>query len=93
MADFKIVAPVPFEVEGATGTVYRLPRLDDLSAAQVAAMGEFAEVEETVERTEAIKRFVLLLCPELESEPLSDMGYTRLFTQLAAESGIELGES
>ena len=97
MADFKIVAPVPFEVEGADGTVYQLPRLSDLSAEQVGAMGELSkfdgDADGTAERTEAIKRFVLVLCPALADEPLTDMGYTRLFAQLAAESGIKLGES
>ena len=101
MADFKIVVPVPFEVEGATGTVYQLPLLDDLSSEQIAAMGELSKVEQayeddierTVERTNAIKRFMLVLCPALADEPLSDMAFTNMFNALCAKSGVELGES
>lgn len=93
MADFTIVAPVPFEVEGASGVTYQLPRLKDLSAEQMASMGDVSDSEGVVERTKAIRAFLCSLCPGLADEPLTDMACMQLFTALAEGSGIELGES
>lgn len=93
MADFTIVRPVPFVVEGADGATYELPRLKDLSAEQVAAMGSVSEADGMAERAVAVRTFVNFLCPALADEPLTDMGYMQLFTALAEGSGIELGES
>lgn len=94
MADFTIVKPVPFVVEGVDGKSYELPRLKDLSAAQVAAMGEVSEAEgkEMTERIAAVRGFVLMLCPDLADEPMTDMAYLQLFTALAEGSGISVGE-
>ena len=93
MADFTIVRPVPFVVEGADGATYELPRLKDLSAEQVAAMGSVSEADGMAERAVAVRTFVNFRCPALADEPLTDMGYMQLFTALAEGSGIELGES
>lgn len=92
MADFTIVAPEPFVIEGTKGT-YELPRLNDLSAEQVAGLAVVGEAESEAARCEAVRDFVLLLCPQLADEPIPDMGYTRLFNALAEGSGIEVGES
>lgn len=94
MADFTIVKPVPFVVEGADGATYELPRLKDLSAEQVAAMGEVSEAEgkEMTERIDAVRGFVLTLCPDIAGEPMTDMAYLQLFTALAEGSGISVGE-
>lgn len=93
MADFKIVAPEPFEVEGVNGDVYSLPRIKDLSSEQVAAMGNVQDAKGVSEQVAAQKAFILSLCPELANEPLADMGYVYLFKALAEGSDIAVGES
>lgn len=93
MADFTIVKPEPFVIQGVDGALYELPRLKDLSAKQVADLGNVPETEDTVERCNAVKSFILSLCPELDGEPLTDMGYLQLFNALAEGSGIGMGES
>ena len=92
MADFKIVKPEPFIVEGIDGDTYELPRIKDLSAEQVAAMGDISEAEKPAERVSAVKAFILMLCPGLGGEPLTDMGYLSLFSALADGSDVTLGE-
>lgn len=91
MADFTIERPVPFTVEGVDGDVYELPRLKNLDADQVEIVGDMAGLKQA-DRIRAIRKFLLALCPELEGEPLSDMGYMGLFNALAEGSGILLGE-
>lgn len=94
MADFTIVKPVPFVVDGVDGKSYELPRLSDLSAEQVAALGSVSDADEKdmPERVKAVRGFVLVLCPELADEPLTDMAYLQLFNALAEGSGISVGE-
>lgn len=92
MADFIILAPEPFTVEGTNGTIYELPRIKDLSAEQVAAMGKINEAKGESAQLVATREFVLGLCPELADEPLSDVGYSLLFRDLAKGSGISVGE-
>lgn len=93
MADFTIAAPVPFVVEGAGGKTYELPRFADLTAEQVDGMADVSEADGMVAQVKAMRDFVLSLCPDLADEPLTDMGYMRLFQALAEGSGIEVGES
>jgi len=93
MADFTIEKPVPFTVEGTDGAVYELPRLRDLSADQVEAMAPASKAEELSDKVRAVKQFLLMLCPELEDEPLTDMGYMELFNALGAGSDVSMGES
>ena len=93
MADFTIVRPEPFVVEGVNGDTYELPRVKDMSAAQVAAMAPLADATETEERIEAVRAFILALCPALADEPLTDMGYASLFGALAEGSDVSMGES
>ena len=93
MADFTIVAPEPFTVEGTDGTVYELPRIRDLSAEQVAELGKVNGARGEAAQLRAIRDFVLSLCPDLAREPLSDVGYSMLFRDLAEGSGITVGES
>ena len=93
MADFTIEKPVPFTVEGADGAVYELPRLRDLSVDQVEAMAPASKAEELSDKVRAVKAFILVLCPELENEPLTDMGYMELFNALGEESDVTTGES
>ena len=93
MADFTVVAPVPFTVEGTNGTIYELPRIKDLSAEQVAAMGAIANAKGEAAQLRAMREFVLSLCPALSDEPISDVGYSMLFKDLVKGSGISLGES
>lgn len=92
MADFTIVAPKPFTIDGADGATYELPRLMDLSAEQVAALAEVAEAEDTAGRCKAVRGFILYLCPELDAEPMTDMMYLQLFQALSEGSGITVGE-
>lgn len=92
MADYVILPPEPFVVEGVNGT-YELPRLRDLSAEQMALMGDMGKAEGMVEQVAAARQALLALCPGLEAEPLTDMGCMQLFTALAEGSGIALGES
>lgn len=92
MADFTILTPEPFTVEGTNGTIYELPRIKDLSAEQVAAMGKINEAKGESAQLVATREFVLGLCPELADEPLSDVGYSLLFRDLAKGSGISVGE-
>ena len=93
MADFTIKKPVPFVVEGVKGAKYELPRLSDLSVEQVEAMAPASKAEELPDKVREVKAFLLTLCPELEKEPLTDMGYMNLFTSLGAGSDISVGES
>ena len=93
MADFTIERPVPFTVEGVDGTVYELPRLRDLSADQVEAMAPASKAKELPDKVREVKAFLLVLCPELENEPLTDMGYMELFNSLGAGSDLSVGES
>lgn len=93
MADFIIKKPVPFVVEGVKGKKYELPRLRDLSADQVEAMAPASKAEELPDKVREVKAFLLTICPELENEPLTDMGYMELFNALGAGSDISMGES
>lgn len=93
MADFTIEKPVPFVVDGASGKQYELPRLRDLSVEQVEAMAPASKATELADKVRAVKEFMLMLCPELEEEPLTDMGYMSLFNALGAGSDISVGES
>ena len=93
MADFTITKPVPFIVEGVDGTEYELPRLSDISVEQVEAMAPASKAKELPDKVRAVKAFVLTLCPELENEPITDMGYMSLFNALGAGSDISVGES
>ena len=90
MADFTIEKPVPFIVEGVNG-VYELPRLRNLDADQIENMADFSNLD-LADKLRAVRKFLLGLCPELEDEPLSDMGYMGLFNALAEGSGITMGE-
>ena len=36
---------------------------------------------------------MLVLCPELANEPLTDMGYMSLFNALGEEGDVSVGES
>ncbi len=93
MADFTIVAPEPFVIDGTKGT-YELPRLKDLSAEQIAALADVEEAgEEIAPRCKAVREFLLFLCPGLADEPLTDTGYVSLFNALGEGSGISVGES
>jgi hypothetical protein len=93
MADFTIVAPEPFVVEGADGATYELPRLKDLNAQQVVELGAVTDdTDDMKQRIEAVRGFILSLCPDIADEPITDMGYMQLFTALAEGSGITLGE-
>ena len=92
MADFTIVAPEPFVVEGADGETYELPRLKDLSAQQVVELGAVTDADGMEQRIDAVRGFILSLCPDIADEPITDMGYMQLFTALAEGSGITLGE-
>lgn len=91
MADFTIEKPVPFTVEGVNGT-YELPRLRNLNADQIEGMSDITDLA-FPDKLRTVRKFVLGLCPELENEPLSDMGYMNLFNALAEGSGITMGES
>ena len=93
MADFTIRKPVPFVVEGAGGKEYVLPRLRDLSAEQVEAMAPASKAKELPDKVREVKAFLLTLCPELDGEPLTDMGFMELFNALGAESDVSVGES
>lgn len=93
MADFTIVAPVPFTVEGTGGAIYELPLVRDMSADQIAGMGRISEAEGEVAKVKAVRAFIQSLCPAIAEEPLSDMGYANLFKALAEGSGISVGES
>ena len=93
MADFVIVKPDPFVVEGIDGTTYELPRLKDISAEQLAELGRIDEAGSQAAKIKAIREFIQLLCPAIADEPLADMGYINLFKALAEGSGIALGES
>ena len=93
MADFKIVKPEPFIVEGIDGDTYELPRIKDLSAEQVAAMGDVSDAKGAAAQIAAQKAFILSLCPELANEPLADMGFVYLFKALAEGSDLSMGES
>lgn len=90
MADFTIEKPVPFTVEGVNGT-YELPRLRNLNADQIEGMVDLTTLA-LPDKLRAVRKFLLGLCPELEGEPLSDMGYMSLFNALAEGSGITMGE-
>lgn len=91
MADFTIEKPVPFTVEGAEGDTYELPKLRNLDADQLENLSDLQDLA-LPDKLRAIRRFLLALCPELENEPLSDMGYMALFNALAEGSGITMGE-
>ncbi len=93
MADFTIVAPVPFTVEGTDGTIYELPRVKDMGAEQIGEMGKIGEADGEVDKVRATRAFIQSLCPDIASEPLTDMGYLNLFKALAEGSGISVGES
>lgn len=92
MADFTIEKPVPFTVEGVNGDKYELPLLRNLNADQIEGMADISTME-LPDKLRAVRKFILKLCPQLESEPLSDMGYMGLFNALAEGSGITMGES
>lgn len=91
MADFTIEKPVPFVVEGVKGT-YELPRMRNLNADQIEGMADISKLD-LPDKLRTVRKFLLGLCPELEEEPLSDMGYMGLFNALAEGSGITMGES
>ena len=91
MADFTIEKPVPFTVEGVNGT-YELPRMRNLNADQIEGMADLTKLA-LPDKLRAVRKFLVGLCPELEDEPLSDMGYMSLFNALAEGSGITMGES
>ena len=91
MADFTIEKPVPFVIDGMNGS-YEIPRLRNLNAEHVEGMPNFTKLE-LPDKLRAVRKFILGLCPELENEPLSDMGYMELFNALAEGSGITMGES
>ena len=91
MADFTIEKPVPFTVEGVNGDIYELPLLRNLDADQIEGMADIAKLA-LADKLRAVRKFLVGLCPELEDEPLSDMGYMSLFNALAEGSGIAMGE-
>ncbi len=93
MADFTIEKPVPFVVAGVDGKEYELPRFNSLSADQVEAMAPISKSSDLAEKMREVKAFILALCPELEDEPLADVGYMSLFNELCAGSAIPMGES
>lgn len=93
MADFTIEKPVPFVVEGVDGKEYELPRFNDMNADQVEAMAPISNSSNFAEKVREVKSFILALCPELEDEPLADMGYMHLFNKLSEKSAISMGES
>ena len=93
MADFTIEKPVPFTVEGVDGTVYELPRLQNFSVEQLKAFEAASKAEELSDKVAATMELMLMLCPELENEPLEPMGYMGMFNELAKGSDLSVGES
>lgn len=93
MARFKIVAPVPFEVEGVDGKVYKLPFVKDMNANHIAMVGEIIQNDDLAERMIAIKSLILSVCPELEDEPITDEGFTKLFAALGETDEDETKKS
>lgn len=91
MADFTITAPVPFTVDGTKGS-YELPRVKDFTVEQMALAKDLDGISDLAEQSRAARAFLYALCPELEQEPLSDMGCFQLFKALVDGSGVELGE-
>lgn len=91
MADFTIEKPVLFTVEGVNGDIYELPLLRNLDADQIEGMADISKLA-LADKLRAVRKFLVGLCPELEDEPLSDMGYMSLFNALAEGSGITMGE-
>jgi len=94
MANFKIVAPVPFTVEGVEGRVYELPYVRDLDAKHLGMVGAIIQEEDMEKRVNMARDFILDLCPDLANEPLTDLAYTELFGALSnTEDEDEAGES
>lgn len=92
MADFTIVAPEPFVVEGTKGT-YELPRWSAFDGEQMERFGEMSEgAEGLAEQAKAARGFLYYLCPEIEREPLTDMMCLQLLKAMGEGSGIAMGE-
>jgi len=93
MADFTIIAPEPFVVEGTEGT-YELPRWSAFSVEQMERYGELADGADTLaKQAGAAREFIYYLCPDIEREPLTDMMCLQLLKAMGEGSGIDLGES
>jgi len=97
MANFVIVKPEPFIVEGTKGT-YELPYLKDLTPEQLADLAPVADLRENEETspaqlTAAVRTFILKLCPELEHEPMTAIMWSQLFGALGEDDEVTEGES
>jgi hypothetical protein len=97
MANFTIVKPEPFVVEGTKGT-YELPFLTDLTPEQLellAPVGELHESEDTTpaQLTKAVRDFIVSLCPGIADEPMTAAMWSDLFTAMGENDEVTEGES
>lgn len=86
---YKIKKAQPFIIEGQNGKYY-LPAYSSLSTDDVAEIISLTPETPAVDRIKVLKRFLLKLVPELESEGLGDIGYSQIFQ--AYEKEQNLGE-
>ena len=98
MANFTIVKPEPFVVEGVEGTLYELPYLKDLSPEQLAALAPVAKLRESddttpAQLTAAVRDYLLGLCPALADEPMPAIMWSQLFGALGEDDEAAEGES
>lgn len=97
MANFTIVKPEPFVVEGTKGT-YELPYLSDLTVEQLellAPIGELHESEDATpaQLTAAARDFIVSICPGIAEEPMTAAMWSQLFGALGEDDEVAEGES
>ena len=98
MANFTIVKPEPFVVQGVNGAIYELPYLKDLTPEQLAELAPVADLRADdgttpAQLTAAVRDFVLKLCPEMEGEPMTAVMWSQLFGALGEDDEVTEGES
>ena len=86
---FKIKKAQPFVIEGENGK-YMIPAWSSLSTDDVEEILNLKPDTPSKDRLGVLKRFIIKMCPEIESEGLGDVGYSQIFG--AYEKEQKLGE-
>lgn len=96
MANYKILKLKPFVIEGANRT-YEIPAMNSLNFDQGAEIALIQDENDFKKRWRKIKKFLLDMAPELESEGLADIEYVTIYSSYDAynrnANAAETGES
>lgn len=69
----------PYIIKGKKGKEYKIPQVIGLNSDDFAILIRLYQTQEPLEKMKICKEFLLHLAPELESEGIGDVEYSKIF--------------